>query len=600
MTGLGVLDPAGALGLAAVAALVALHLLGRRRRIVVGSLLLWRQVPAARDAGRRRFRPDLLFVLQAALMLALTGALVRPYLVAPGGEARTALVLVIDLSASMQTREDGGTRLDLARRRARALVDGDEPETMLVGAAERAHVLLGWTGDATLVRRHLESLEATDVAAPLAPAVVLALGEAEARGGTRVVVLTDLAPAASGVPGDTVAAVDWVQVGRTDDNLAVASLEVAVPAFGGPAAASATVVVKSHAHAPRRTTLEATVDGRRWARRTLELPARGTALVRLADPPGGGVLRVALDGADALPADDVALGWIPREAAPSVVLVSERLPGPPWTALPIHVSAMSADDYASAPPAGAHVVVLEARATPALPPQASVLWTAPVAGTPCAADDVAEAAAVVDWEASHPAVAGLDGLDALALAPVHALAVPAWGASLVRVASKDGVFPLLVAGVDQGRRSACIGTALDASLARTDRLPLLLLVLGTLRWLGAGDAPLAVATGAPAALDEAGGTTDDPALRLAGDAVVALRTGVHRVVVGTRERLVLANLFDDRESDVGRTTAVTQAATRPVVAPAATPGHHELSFLFLAAAALLFVAEWSAWLWRGA
>jgi hypothetical protein len=167
MSGFGVLDPAGALGLAAVAALVALHLLGRRRRIVVGSLLLWREIPATRDAGRRRFRPDLLFLLQAALLLALVGALVRPYLTEPGAGSRAALVLVIDLSASMQTREDGSRAR--SRAAARTLLD-DERETMLVTAAERAHVLLGWTADAAIVRR---LRAATDAAGPLAPAVVL-------------------------------------------------------------------------------------------------------------------------------------------------------------------------------------------------------------------------------------------------------------------------------------------------------------------------------------------------------------------------------------------------------------------------------------------
>jgi hypothetical protein len=360
------------------------------------------------------------------------------------------------------------------------------------------------------------------------------------------------------------------------------------------------VLVKNYAHAPRRTSLTATVDDRPWVRRTLELPARGITMVRLADPPGGGVVRVALAGDDALAADDVAFGWIPRGDAPPIVLVGETPPAPPWTALPVHVSAMSAARYAEAPPPGPHVVVLDGVAAPALPPGASVLWAPPPAGTPCAGDGLAEAAAVVDWESVHPALAGLDGLDALALAPAHRLAVPQWGTGVVRVASTDEVFPLLVAGVDHDRRIACLGTALDASLARTDRLPLLLMVLGTLRWLGAGDAPLAVATGTPATLDEPGATTDDPALRIAGDAVVALRTGVHRVIAGARERLVLANLFDDRESDVGRTTAVVQASATRLASVATMPGQRELSPLFLAAAALLFVAEWAVWLWRWA
>ncbi len=294
---------------------------------------------------------------------------------------------------------------------------------------------------------------------------------------------------------------------------------------------------------------------------------------------------------------------MPRDDAPSVVLVGDAPAARPWTALPLHVAAMSATRYVEAPPPGPHVVVLDGATAPALPPQASVLWAPPPVGVPCAGDGLADAAAVVDWDADHPALAGLDGLDALALAPVHRLVVPPWGAGIVRVAATDDVFPLLVAGVDRGRRVACIGTPLDTALARTDRLPLLLMTLGTLRWLGAGDAPLVVGTGAPATLGDADVASDDPALRIAGDVVMALRTGVHRVVAGGRERLVLANLVDDRESDVGRTTAVTQAATAPLESPAIVAPNErrrELSPLLLAAGALVFVAEWSLWLRRSA
>src|SRR2546430_5714120 len=147
---LGLANPAGALALAFVGVLVVLHLYGRRQRTVpVGTLFLWRRVPAE-PLDRRRFRPDLLFVLQLVLLLALIAGLVRPYVesATPAAE-RVRLLVVLDVSASMQAREDGGTRFELARRRARALVaqllTGDE--VMLVAAAERAHVVLAWTVD---------------------------------------------------------------------------------------------------------------------------------------------------------------------------------------------------------------------------------------------------------------------------------------------------------------------------------------------------------------------------------------------------------------------------------------------------------------------
>src|SRR5207249_4655224 len=78
------------------------------------------------------------------------GGYLRPYVQRadarpPGGR----LVLVLDVSASMQAREAGETRFDVARRRARGLVDALAPgdEAKLVTAADRAHVVLGWTAD---------------------------------------------------------------------------------------------------------------------------------------------------------------------------------------------------------------------------------------------------------------------------------------------------------------------------------------------------------------------------------------------------------------------------------------------------------------------
>ncbi len=111
---LGLANPAGALALGAVGVLVLLHLYGRRQRpLPVGTLFLWQRVPAE-PFDRRRFRPDLLFVLQLVLLLALIAGLVRPYVeaAAPAAE-RVRLLVVLDVSASMQAREEAGTRFDL-------------------------------------------------------------------------------------------------------------------------------------------------------------------------------------------------------------------------------------------------------------------------------------------------------------------------------------------------------------------------------------------------------------------------------------------------------------------------------------------------------
>src|SRR5207245_2269709 len=78
------------------------------------------------------------------------------------------------------------------------------------------------------------------------------------------------------------------------------------------------------------------------------------------------------------------------------------------------------------------------------------------------------------------------------------------------------------------------------------------LVLSTLRWLEEppGGTALLVQTGVPVLAGPGAAEFHGPGLHVAGDppVVLAERTGVYRV----GGRVVLANLFDDRESDIGR------------------------------------------------
>src|SRR5262249_60187490 len=92
--------------------------------------------------------------------------------------------------------------------------------------------------------------------------------------------------------------------------------------------------------------------------------------------------------------------------------------------------------------------------------------------------------------------------------------------------------------------------------AASDTMPVVLLTLATLRWLAepVADVPITLATGVPvrAAGHPFASATD---VRAAGDppVVLAERAGVHRVqVAGGSERLVLASLTSETESDVGR------------------------------------------------
>jgi von Willebrand factor type A domain/Aerotolerance regulator N-terminal len=600
---IGVLNPGGAFTLAAVAALIVLHLrLRRRRTIPVSTLFLWRQIPT-QVLGRRRFLRTLLFVLQLGVLLALIAGYLRPYRARGGVAAQPSLLLVLDASASMQAREAGGTRFELARRRARDLVGrlGPGGTTMIVVAAGGAHVALGWTADDTRVQRRLEELEPLDTPTNLAPALRLGLGEVRGHAGARLAVLTDLPPDGILVSPAELAAIDWIQIGETDDNLALTGLTLEEPAFATLHDATATVVVRNYAARERHARLEARAGSEPWATRELTLPPRGSEHVRLGAPPAAGLVEVSLDAGDALPVDDRAVGWL-APAAPLDVLVvtdSDELAADLSRLAPAldgsRIDTISRARWDGDPPPG-YATVLFDGFVPERQRPVNALYVAPPPGNPlCPSIGTAVDASVIDWESGHPALAGLDDLNALADTPAIQLETPPWGTALVYAAARGVGFPFLIAGERDGRRVACLGAALTPPLASSDRIPLLVLTLSALRWLSApADTTLtvltAVATQAPAGTPAGAGpgirfTSGDPPV------VVAERAGVHRLV---GSRLVLANLFDDRESDIGRTGARERPATASVAGVTSATRHELGWWLYLAAAALL-VLESLAW-----
>ncbi len=608
---LGLANPLGLLTLASVAVLIVLTQLRRRSRVSpVSSLLLWKQLPE-RPLERQRFRPDLLFVLRLLLLLALVAGYALPWIGRPGGDAASGLAIVLDVSASMQVREAGGSRFALARRRLDELVDAlpSAVPVMLVAAGDRPRVSLRWTTDRGRLAERLAALAPLDTPTALAPAVELALGEAARRPGAGVAVLTDLPPAASELAPARLAGVDWIAIGRRDDNLAITDVTVEAPPFAEAADVRVEVEVRNFGSASRATTLEATLDGTPWTRQAFALAARGSGRAKLGAPPGPGLLRVRIAANDALPVDDEAVAWVPAQPPLDVLLVTESdALGAAFRTLVATVPRghLEVVNRAGLAERAGHetvdgvVTVFDHQVPTSDDGAGSVLYLAPPPGNAvCPGARTVEDASVVDWEPGDPVLQGFGSLAAVEAAHATQLLLPAWGTAAVTAASRRAAFPFLVVGEHAGRRRACLGAELPVQPSSSDAMPLVLLTLGTLRWLAepAAEAPITLATGVPvrsagAALRSA------PGVHASGDppVVLAERAGIHRLAgAGGADRLVLASLLSADESDVGRDGG---GEWRPTAAPASAPptaGRHDLSWWFYAAAAALLAIEWAAW-----
>jgi hypothetical protein len=221
------------------------------------------------------------------------------------------------------------------------------------------------------------------------------------------------------------------------------------------------VLVRNFARVPGASSSAAGAGGTPWERRDLTLGARGSASVTLRAPPASGALELRLEVDDALAADDRAWGWIgPREPVDAVVVTRspalaaafERLvAGVPGG----RIARIAPEEWTPAAAAGHRVAVLDGFVPPEEPDVAGTLYVAPPAGNavcPTAATAAADVS-VVDWDADHPILRGMDGLPPLTLARTSALAVPGWGRSVVLGGSRAASVPIL----SRARRRAARG-----------------------------------------------------------------------------------------------------------------------------------------------
>ncbi len=138
----------------------------RRRELAISSTLLWKRAIADLqvNAPFQKLRRNLLLLLQLLLLIALLLALARPVVNMPaaGGDL---MVLLIDRSASMNARDDDGqTRLQIAKDRAKQRIDlmGRGASAAVIAFDDTAETIAPFTTDAAALRRAIDSIEPTD------------------------------------------------------------------------------------------------------------------------------------------------------------------------------------------------------------------------------------------------------------------------------------------------------------------------------------------------------------------------------------------------------------------------------------------------------
>jgi Ca-activated chloride channel family protein len=168
--------------------IIAMYLLKlRRTEREISSVYLWRRMVRDVEANApwQRLRRNLLLILQLLFLAVLIGALARPFTWAEGASG-SAVILIIDNSASMAATDVAPSRLEAAKRQARQVVDDlpDETRVTVISAGGGARVLVSSSQDrrqALLAIQELDlNLGASDLTIALELASAIAARQADA------------------------------------------------------------------------------------------------------------------------------------------------------------------------------------------------------------------------------------------------------------------------------------------------------------------------------------------------------------------------------------------------------------------------------------
>ena len=314
----GLLNPNNLLWALSIAILLAIYLRSRSRpTLEVSSLLLFEEAPAP-AARVRHLRIDPLFWLEAAILgaiaLALAGLYVRTAPAAAQGKTRA---LVFDLAAGMDARASGGTRLDLAKRDARAIINAapERDRFIVIGYGIEAEMIHAETANRDSLRKAISAMRASAVAhRPAAQSAALM----RARAAGEVDLFADRRPPDSILADAGLSSrLHFHQAGSPAENLAIVSLDPGIPNTSRGRA-----TLKNLGHKPSVSELAIDGGGKPVFDQSLILAPGEQVMIPFGPLTSGGLVHARLVSPDALAADNDRYAYAPMEVAAKVIVLS--------------------------------------------------------------------------------------------------------------------------------------------------------------------------------------------------------------------------------------------------------------------------------------
>lgn len=323
------LNPTAFFSLALIPVIIALHALRyRRREVQVSTLFLWESVLRETHGtlGLRRFIHNLPLLFQILLLLLLTAALARPALTTTVTDAKD-LVLVLDVSASMQTRTPPGNtnRFSLAKARALSILQTlpNDRQMAVIAAGRQPRVLSYFTAEKALLRQAISEAQVSNAPGNMRDAVLLALSFSQGKHSQEVVIIGDGAYQSLSDLALPRSQIRHIRITGGTANLGITRLAIR-KRLGNDDHYEAFVAVKNFSQQPMTTPVRLTLRRRQVLNQQLALqPGQEAQLITTLDRPPQGVLQAELLADDDFSLDNVAYSVIAGQAKTWILLVGE-------------------------------------------------------------------------------------------------------------------------------------------------------------------------------------------------------------------------------------------------------------------------------------
>lgn len=600
------LAPAAFAFAAAIPVVILFYLLKRKRVVkLVSSTLLWQKFLAETQASApfQKLRHHWLLVLQILLLVLAVLALARPYFagVSPGGRL---LVVILDASASMQSRDEDPSRFEKARREALALVDSlrDTDQMVILQAAAQTEVKQSPTSNKAALRRALQACAVTDSPTRLLEAFKLAQPLVRDRAQAEIHLFSDGGVGSLDELEYQGLNVVYHRFGTRADNRGIVSLDVRAHP-DDPTRRAVFAAIANAASNPAPARVELHFDGQLVETRLLELGPRETrpVLFTVAQERDG-FFTLRLAEADDLPADNEAavVSPLPRPVKVLLVTRGNRFLEKALAAVPraeLFVATESAD------PARDYDLVVLDDVAPALWPEVNVLAIRVAPSHWLEVTGRVEAPAIVDWRNTHPLLRFVT-FDNVAVAEALTVKTPDWALPLVEARET----PLILAGEVDRRRVLWLGfDTLQSTWPLRISFPIF--IANAVDWLNPASlaaARLQVQAGDPLRLPLTE-SVNEVRVRLPDAAVHTLpvdagarevvfgdttRRGVYWLAAGTNEVAFAVNLLDPAETDTTPREEVRFGRYARAEAATVRPANLEWWRWLAAAALAVLLFEW--------